>query len=53
MSQELTAQKKNMKILFYISTIKTPMRAIVKQATWIEDDLGPNVDQDILDNLVY
>jgi hypothetical protein len=26
------------------------MRAIVNIATWIEDDLGPNVDQDILDN---
>jgi hypothetical protein len=26
------------------------MRAIVNNATWIEDDLGPDVDQDILDN---
>jgi hypothetical protein len=26
------------------------MRAIVNIATWIEDDLGTDVDKDILDN---
>lgn len=50
--EELTALKKEYEDFVYIVShdIKTPMRAIVNIATWIEDDLGPNVDQDILDN---
>jgi hypothetical protein len=29
------------------------MRAIVSIATWIEDDLGTDVNKDILDNFLY
>ncbi|MEZ7500106.1 HAMP domain-containing sensor histidine kinase [Flavobacterium sp. Arc3] len=50
--EELIALKKEYEDFVYIVShdIKTPMRAIVNIATWIEDDLGANVDQDILDN---
>lgn len=50
--QELIALKKEYDEFVYIVShdIKTPMRAIINIATWIEDDLGSNVDQDILDN---
>jgi light-regulated signal transduction histidine kinase (bacteriophytochrome) len=51
MSEELTLKKEYEDFVYIVShDIKTPMRAIVNIATWIEDDLGPNVDQDILDN---
>lgn len=50
--QELIALQKEYEEFVYIVShdIKTPMRAIVNIATWIEDDLGSNADQDILDN---
>lgn len=50
--EELKTLKKEYEDFIYIVShdIKTPMRAIVNIATWIEDDLGTNVDQDILDN---
>ncbi|EIA07817.1 sensor histidine kinase [Flavobacterium frigoris] len=50
--EELNALKKEYEEFVYIVShdIKTPMRAIVNIANWIEDDLGSNVDQDILDN---
>lgn len=50
--EELTALKKEFEDFVYIVShdLKTPMRAIVNITTWIEDDLGPNVNKDILDN---
>lgn len=50
--EELEALKKEYEEFVYIVShdIKTPMRAIINITTWIEDDLGTNVDQDILDN---
>ncbi|SDW33927.1 sensor histidine kinase [Flavobacterium degerlachei] len=50
--EELEALKKEYEEFVYIVShdIKTPMRAIINITTWIEDDLGSNVDQDILDN---
>jgi signal transduction histidine kinase len=50
--EELTALKKELEDFVYIVShdIKTPMRAIVNIATWIEDDLGTDVDKNILDN---
>ncbi|HEY4619216.1 MAG TPA: HAMP domain-containing sensor histidine kinase [Flavobacterium sp.] len=50
--EELIALKKEYEEFVYIVShdIKTPMRAIINIATWIEDDLGSNANQDILDN---
>lgn len=50
--QELIALKKEYEEFVYIVShdIKTPMRAIVNIATWIEEDLGSTIDQDILNN---
>jgi signal transduction histidine kinase len=50
--EELTSLKKEFEDFVYIVShdIKTPMRAIVNIATWIEDDLGTEVNKDILDN---
>jgi light-regulated signal transduction histidine kinase (bacteriophytochrome) len=49
--KELTLQKEFEDFVYIVShDVKTPMRAIVNIATWIEDDLGTDVDKDILDN---
>lgn len=50
--EELSALRKEYEDFVYIVShdIKTPMRAIANIATWIEDDLGPNADADILNN---
>ncbi len=50
--EELSALKKEYEDFVYIVShdIKTPMRAIANIATWIEDDLGPNANVDILSN---
>jgi signal transduction histidine kinase len=50
--EELIALKKEYEEFVYIVShdIKTPMRAIINIATWIEEDLRSNIDQDILDN---
>lgn len=49
---ELVALQKEFDDFVYIVShdIKTPMRAIVNLTSWIEDDLGSNAEQDILDN---
>lgn len=49
---ELAALQKEFDDFVYIVShdIKTPMRSIVALASWIEDDLGSNADQNILDN---
>ena len=50
--EELSALKKEYEDFVYIVShdIKTPMRAIANIATWIEDDLGPDINIDILNN---
>ena len=50
--EELSALKKEYEDFVYIVShdIKTPMRAISNIATWIEDDLGPDINIDILNN---
>jgi signal transduction histidine kinase len=50
--EELSALKKEYEDFVYIVShdIKTPMRAISNIATWIEDDLGTNANEDILSN---
>ncbi|MFV5689401.1 sensor histidine kinase [Flavobacterium sp. ZT3R25] len=50
--EELVALKKEFEEFVYIVShdIKTPMRAISNLTTWIEEDLGTNVDNAILDN---
>jgi signal transduction histidine kinase len=50
--EELSALKKEYEDFVYIVShdIKTPMRAISNITTWIEDDLGPDADVDILSN---
>ncbi|HEX9151802.1 MAG TPA: HAMP domain-containing sensor histidine kinase [Flavobacterium sp.] len=50
--EELAALKKEFEEFVYIVShdIKTPMRAISNLATWIEEDLGSNADEAILDN---
>ena len=50
--EELSALQKEYEDFVYIVShdIKTPMRAIANIATWIEDDLGPNANVDILNN---
>ena len=50
--EELSALKKEYADFVYIVShdIKTPMRAISNIATWIEDDLGPDINIDILNN---
>lgn len=50
--EELVALKNEFEEFVYLVShdIKTPMRAISNITTWIEDDLGTNVDKDILDN---
>ena len=49
---ELAALQKEFDEFVYIVShdIKTPMRAIVNLTSWIQDDLGSNAEQDILDN---
>lgn len=51
-NEELSALKKEYEDFVYIVShdIKTPMRAIANIATWIEDDLGPDINIDILNN---
>lgn len=51
--EELSALKKEYEDFVYIVShdVKTPMRAISNITTWIEDDLGTNVDIDVLNNL--
>lgn len=51
--EELCALKKEYEDFVYIVShdIKTPMRAISNITTWIEDDLGHTVDQEVLNNL--
>ncbi|MFE3848740.1 ATP-binding protein [Flavobacterium sp. LB3P45] len=50
--EELSALKKEYENFVYLVShdIKTPMRAIANIATWIEDDLGPDINIDILNN---
>jgi signal transduction histidine kinase len=50
--EELLALRKEYEDFVYIVShdIKTPMRAISNIATWIEDDLDPNTNVDILSN---
>jgi signal transduction histidine kinase len=50
--EELSALKKEYEDFVYIVShdIKTPMRAISNITTWIEDDLGSDVNPDILNN---
>lgn len=50
--EELIALKKEYEEFVYIVShdIKTPLRAIVNITTWIEDDLGDNVDKEIFNN---
>lgn len=50
--EELAALKKEYEDFVYIVShdIKTPMRAISNIATWIEDDLGADINIDVLNN---
>lgn len=50
--EELVALKKEFEEFVYIVShdIKTPMRAISNLATWIEEDLGSNADEAVLEN---
>lgn len=50
--EELAALKKEYEDFVYIVShdLKTPMRAISNITTWIEDDLGPNINVDVLNN---
>ena len=51
--EELVALKKEFEEFIYIVShdIKSPMRAITNITTWIEEDLGSVVNQDVLTNL--
>lgn len=51
--EELVALKKEFEEFIYIVShdIKSPMRAISNITTWIEEDLGSTVNQDVLSNL--
>ena len=51
--EELVALKKEFEDFIYIVShdIKSPMRAISNITTWIEEDLGNAVNQDVLTNL--
>ena len=50
--KEFAALKKEYEDFVYIVShdIKTPMRAISNIATWIEDDLGSDINSDVLNN---
>jgi signal transduction histidine kinase len=50
--QELTLLKKEFEEFVYIIShdVKTPLRAIMNLTTWIEEDLGTDVDKGVLDN---
>ena len=51
--EELVTLKKEFEEFIYIVShdIKSPMRAISNITTWIEEDLGSDVNQDVLTNL--
>jgi signal transduction histidine kinase len=51
--KELATLKKEFEEFIYIVShdIKSPMRAISNITTWIEEDLGSDVNQDVLTNL--
>lgn len=51
--EELLAIKKEFEDFVYIVShdMKTPMRAISNIATWIEDDLGNTINQEVSNNL--
>jgi signal transduction histidine kinase len=51
--EELTALKKEYEEFTNIIShdLRSPLRAIINLTTWIEEDLGTDVDKDVLDNI--